>query len=187
MWYAAYGSNLDRARMLCYVQGGCPPGAARTYAGCLDPAPPRAARAMVLSFPLFFAGRSSVWDDCGVAFVGTRRDPPAGTFARAWLVTSAQFADIVRQENGGAPTGEPLDLSALTTRGELTLGAGWYEHLLLCGVEGGVPVVTATAAAAPAPVPPSPAYVQCMVEGLMDSHALSEADARAYVAARIRP
>lgn len=31
VWYAAYGSNLAAARFRCYVVGGRPAGAARTY------------------------------------------------------------------------------------------------------------------------------------------------------------
>ena len=31
VWYASYGSNLARDRFLCYLEGGRPKGATRTY------------------------------------------------------------------------------------------------------------------------------------------------------------
>ena len=184
MWYAAYGSNLDRRRMLCYVQGGCPAGATRTYAGCLDPAPPVADRAVTLPFALYFGGASSVWGG-GVAVLRRTRDDDAGTLARAWLLTEAQFADVVRQENGRSPTGELFDLTGLPATGALTLGTGWYDHLLLCGTIDGLPVITVTS---PTDLPerrPSAAYVDYIVNGLVDTHGLSRTDARAYVERRV--
>jgi hypothetical protein len=38
VWYAAYGSDLDADRFRCYLHGGCPPGATRTYPGVHEPA-----------------------------------------------------------------------------------------------------------------------------------------------------
>ena len=36
VWYVAYGSNLRAARFGCYLAGGRPDGACRTYDGCRD-------------------------------------------------------------------------------------------------------------------------------------------------------
>eukprot|EP00660_Eupelagonema_oceanica_P012980 gene12980-16317_t len=32
VWYASYGSNLSRARLMTYIRGGVPPGRAAEYA-----------------------------------------------------------------------------------------------------------------------------------------------------------
>jgi len=184
VWYAAYGSNLDRRRMLCYVQGGRPPGATRTYQGCTDPSPPRDDRPVTLPYPLYFGDRSSVWGG-GVAFVDRERDQSRETLGRAWLLTTQQFADVLHQENGRPPVGEPIDLRALRDDGEFTLGDGWYEHLLLCADEGGVPVVTLTSARPHPPTAPAAAYVACMVTGLVEAHGLGVEEARAYVQSHV--
>lgn len=36
VWYASYGSNLSSRRFSCYLCGGRPPGAIRTYPGAHD-------------------------------------------------------------------------------------------------------------------------------------------------------
>ncbi|MEV7028327.1 histone deacetylase, partial [Kitasatospora sp. NPDC093558] len=61
VWYAAYGSNLDAARMACYLAGGRPEGAVRDFPGCRDRRPARRDAATVLPGTLYFATHSPVW------------------------------------------------------------------------------------------------------------------------------
>lgn len=67
VWYAAYGSNLDRDRFLTYLGGGRPPGATRTYPGARDRRPPANDRPLLLPGALFFAWESPTWGG-GIAF-----------------------------------------------------------------------------------------------------------------------
>lgn len=67
MWYVAYGSNLSSERFACYVVGGRPAGARRTYEGCRDPSPPRRTSAIWLPGRLVFGGTSRAWGG-GMAF-----------------------------------------------------------------------------------------------------------------------
>lgn len=101
LWYVAYGSNLHRDRFLCYLAGGRPAGAARTYTGCRDPRPPAADRPVLLPGGIYFAQTSPVWGG-GVAFY----DPslPGLAPARAYLLTTGQFSDVLAQEMRRAPT-----------------------------------------------------------------------------------
>jgi hypothetical protein len=47
--YAGYGSTLYSARLWCHLEGGTPPGAQRSYAGCRDRGP--AGRVVASEFP----------------------------------------------------------------------------------------------------------------------------------------
>ena len=61
LWYAAYGSNLDPARFDCYLRGGCPPGATRTYPGTRDAAAAQEPRATRIPGQVVFGWDSPTW------------------------------------------------------------------------------------------------------------------------------
>lgn len=145
-WYVSYGSNMCLERFRCYLEGGCPPGGRRTYAGARDPAPPRASSPYWLDGGAYFAMRSRTWGG-GMAFL----DPasPGRTPARAYLVTRAQLDDVIAQE------------------------AGHYESMVECSTVDGLPAFTFTAART-APdhrlAPPSAAYLRVLARGLAETH-----------------
>ncbi len=95
IWYLGYGSNLSRARFSCYVAGGRPAGASRTYAGCRDRTPPRETIALTVPGRLTFAGESTVWGG-GMAFL--QPDGDGEVHGRAYLVTEQQLDDLAAQE-----------------------------------------------------------------------------------------
>jgi hypothetical protein len=49
IWYASYGPNLQRKRLMCYI-GGTPEGSAKGNAGCRDKSEPTASRPTSLKF-----------------------------------------------------------------------------------------------------------------------------------------
>lgn len=199
VWYAAFGSNLLRARMAVYLAGGPVPisPSGRIQAGARNPAPTLADRAIAIPHRLFFARDVASWGGGGVAFLDPSPLPPIGqppasapgdaTLGRAWLVTADQFADVHCQENG---LGEPLDLDldALAAAGRLPVTDTWYGLLLHLG-DGpdGSPVVTFTcpdpAAVGPEQAPNEP-YRTVMRQGLGEAWGLDQATADAYLAAR---
>lgn len=171
VWYAAYGSNLCRARFEFYLTGGQPAGATRTYPGARDRTAPRGQRAITVPGQLYFAWESSTWTG-GVAFY----DPavPGGCVAaRAYLLTTQQFSDVAVQEMH-RPPGADLDVHGLLARGPcVMLGDGRYETLHQVSSIDGLPVVTFSApwTVANAPLnPPSPTYLQLIATGLRESH-----------------
>lgn len=179
IWYAAYGSNLDRTRLGCYLQGGTPPGGARAMPGARDPHPPRADRAVHLPGSVYFAWNSPTWGG-GVAFL----DPTtAGTSpGRAFLLTREQFSDVVAQEMH-RPPGVDLDLGVLGGRRSWAYGDGRYETLHVVDEIDAVPVVTFTAPAS-APLDyraPSGAYLRVMGRGLAESHRWDAEQVAAYL------
>ena len=188
IWYASYGSNLLRERFMCYLQGGRPEGAARTYPGARDRSEPLDSVPLLLPGGVYFATRSLVWGGGRALY-----DPhlPRWTAARAYLITAGQFSDVAAQEMGREP-GADLDLEPLLAdRGKrcLKAGGGHYETLVLAGWRDGVPVITFTApwrfgdAAARPLIAPSAAYLIMLGRGLCESHGCDAEAAGRYLAA----
>jgi hypothetical protein len=186
VWYAAYGSNMAEARFLCYLRGGRPEGAVRTYPGARDHGAPRDSAALWLDGGVYFATRSLVWGGGRALY-----DPlmPRKAAARAWLITAGQLSDVAAQEMGREP-GADLDLAPLLSSpaGRLKAGEGHYETLVLAGRRGGIPVVTFTApwrcgqAGAPPLTPPSAAYLTVLGRGLRESRGWNAEAAGRYLA-----
>lgn len=169
VWYAAYGSNLSAARLRCYLAGGRPPGARRTYPGARDRAEPVRDEPVWLDGEVYFALESRVWGG-GMAFY----DPAAGgrTPARAYLLTVGQFSDLAAQEMHRAPASD-LDLVDAVVSGRHQHGPGRYETLVHAGHRDGLPMFTLTAPwrlADAAPTAPSAAYLLMLASGLADAH-----------------
>jgi hypothetical protein len=165
VWYACYGSNLDRERFMCYIAGGKPPGRMWSERGCRDKTPPREDRLGRLPYALYFAGYAMTWAGAP-AFI----DAVAGgvdSLARQYLISEEQFIDVLRQENPRAP--EDLDLTQLREAGRIELGAGAYDLALCPGEEDGRPVFTFTASTPLSerePAKPAVAYLQTIMRGL---------------------
>lgn len=173
VWYVAYGSNMHAERFACYLRGGRPRGGGRVYPGCRDKRGPRRQEPVTVPGQLYFAEESAVWTG-GMAFY----DPAAPGLmpARAYSVTTRQFADIAAQEMHREPGRDPdLDphLSAAVTHGVARLGPGRYETLVCVGESDGLPLLTFTAPwriADAALNPPSPAYLHHLAAGLAEAH-----------------
>lgn len=160
IWYASYGSNMDYDRFLCYIVGGRPQGSSRSYDGCTDKSLPVAAKIVHLPGQLYFAGDSGVWTG-GVAFLShdAGAEPTKG---KAYLITKAQFDEIVAQEN--------LNLQTE------------YDEIMYCGEEDGFPILSFTSSVEVRPfAKPAPAYLGTIAKGLMMAHDLSHDEASDYL------
>ena len=179
VWYAGYGSNLDADRFRCYLHGGRPPGATRTYPGVRDPGDPLEVRPFRMTGRLVFAWESPTWGG-GIAF--HEPGPDGEVLAAAYLLTHRQLVDVLEQEMRREP-GADHDLTALLTAGHHVLGPGRYETLRVVGKLEGAPVVTF---GCEDPValglnPPAPAYVATIARGLRTVHGLTDAEISAYL------
>ena len=181
VWYAAYGSNLSRARFEAYLAGGRPTGATRCYPGARDPSPPVDDRPLLLPGRIFFGWESPAWGG-GIAFYDAGASGTA--YARAYRITHQQFCDLAAQEMHREP-GTELDLTQVLAQRRHSYGPGRYETLHLVGELEGLPVLTFTAPPDHdlRPNAPAPAYVATIVRGLQESHGLDADQARAYLAA----
>jgi hypothetical protein len=160
VWYLAYGSNMNAARFGCYLSGGRPRGARRTYVGCRDPSPPLRDVGIRAAGGLTFAGRSAVWGG-GIAFFDPGADGELA--ARAYLLTFGQLSDVVAQETrravGDLPLGGAVD-------GRWALRSGTYESLLHVGDRDGLPMFTITSLQHLDPTPPAAPYLRTLFDGL---------------------
>ncbi|WP_307849047.1 histone deacetylase [Micromonospora sp. U56] len=184
LWYVAYGSNMDPARLGWYLAGGRPPGGLRSYPGCRDCRPPRRTEPVLVPGGVYFAGESRAWTG-GMAFYDPELPGTAAT--RGYLLTAGQFADIAAQEMY-RPPGADLDLIAVAVEaGRATLGPGRYETLLRVGVRDGVPMLTFTAPWRAGEVEwtaPAPVYLGMIAAGLRAAHGWSVGRTVAYLADR---
>lgn len=183
VWYVSYGSNMSGERLGCYLAGGCPPGAARSYVGARDPSLPRDDVAVQLPGRLYFAGESQVWGG-GVAFYD--HDEPGPTPARAYRITAEQFADVAAQEMHRIPVeGDPLEevIVGGLDEGRHEAGPGHYETLIEVGRLDGLPMLTFTAPHGCDAVPhtrPAPAYLAMLADGLRASRGWDDEQVAAY-------
>jgi len=95
VWYASYGSNMSAERLACYLAGGCPPGATRSYPGARERTLPTDVRPLELAGCVYFAWHSATWGG-GIAFY----DPegPGSSVGRAYRLTIGQLSDVLEQE-----------------------------------------------------------------------------------------
>lgn len=180
LWYAAYGSNLDADRFRCYLHGGCPPGATRTYPGVREPADPLADRPFRMSGELVFAWESPTWGG-GIAFHDA--EAKGEVLARAYLLTVRQLVDVLEQEMRRMP-GTDHDLAPLLETGRHQIGPGRYETLRVVGTLQDRPVVTfgCTDPRSLGLRAPAAAYVETIARGLREAHGLTGDEVADYLA-----
>lgn len=169
VWYASYGSNMHGDRFRCYLSGGIPEGGAIDLPGCRDHTAPLRSVPRLLPGILYFATESLTWTG-GRAFYNP--DGPGETAVRAYLITAAQFADIVAQEMY-RPPGVDIDLTEVVESGRVALGPGRYETLVRAGTLDGHPILTCTAPGRYTALPgnpPAAAYLRHLAAGLSESH-----------------
>jgi hypothetical protein len=169
IWYASYGSNMSADRLACYLTGGRPPGATRTYPGARDPNLPTDVRPLELAGCVYFAWHSPTWDG-GIAFY----DPegPGSSVGRAYRLRLGQLSDLLEQEMHREP-GIDHDLTELLAEGVAVVGDGRYESMHVVGELDAEPVVTFTSPERIHAVDhnePSAAYLATMARGLVDGH-----------------
>jgi hypothetical protein len=173
VWYASYGSNLKRARFMCYIKGGKPHEGAKPNKGCFrDKSDPIESRPISLNFELYFAGQSANWGNGGVAFI---RGGGGHTLGRMYLITAEQFNDVVMQENGKTPDGSPFvpAFKKLVSQSQSILpGRPWYGKILNIGSEGGWPILTFTTARTDLLNPNAPAeeYLKVIASGIKETY-----------------
>jgi hypothetical protein len=183
VWYASYGSNLNAERFACYIVGGRPSGATRTYKGARDKSPPLDSVALEFSHQLYFSGESRVWGG-SPAFIDTKPVHGAVCLLRAYLIRWNQFLDVVAQEGGRPWVSVEIDDCDLVPSFSREIGSGRYERLICTERLNDVPVVTFTS---PHPMneaaygAPSAGYLATLMVGLRQSHGLSDEEMTRYL------
>ncbi|WP_096438588.1 hypothetical protein [Alteribacter populi] len=141
VWYCSYGSNLNRNRFLCYIQGGTPRGSEKEEVGCRDKTLPKKDQPFMISYPLYFKGYSSRWGG-SAAVIGHKRNENYKTLGRMYLITEEQFMDVVKQENNGLYFS--VDLAEVRQKGSKVFNRSRYGCIMHLGDEGELPIFTFT-------------------------------------------
>ena len=184
VWYVSYGSNLNRARFITYIEGGRIPGNNVVHEGCTDPTPPIDDVSLELPQSLYFAGWSRAWGGTAAGFI-TLDAQKAPALARAYLITPLQLQEVVRQENGNVVRVDDvhLDIDGARKHGHVRmLPQGYYSELVYCGRRDGYAMLSFTASENRTDFrPPSPPYLRMIHRGLQESHGLNTDDAVEYL------
>ena len=174
IWYASYGSNVNRARFLCYLQGGTPDGTTVAQRGARDNSPPRGDAACVFGSAIRFAGHSARWD--GAPAFLEHRPATAGALGRRYLITKEQFVDVVAQENrADGVVSIPFDDVQPDTH--TVIDTHFYDAIVGLHPVDGIPVATFTSSKPPEhrpAAPPSSAYLGTIARGLAQVHELDD-------------
>ena len=80
VWYACYGSNINRERFMRYINN------------CTDRTEPAEDKPYEFAHPVFFAGTSSIWEGKGKAFLDDTADGHA--FGRIYKITDEQYREV---------------------------------------------------------------------------------------------
>jgi len=164
---------------------------------------PTSRRAILVPGKLYFAGNSNVWVG-GYAFLQLNANG-GQAYPRRYLLSVAQFLDLLRQENGDNPRDPRLTINV-----EEVLGAresyvravhpdhseptGYYTRVLNLGAIDGRPVFTFTAGSDDYPdrlAPPEVGEQRARMAGLShesgeDAAAAQESDSRDHASSRHR-
>jgi len=156
LWYATYGSKVNRDHFLEYIRGGKSAFDGQTYPGCRNKQDPIRDYALVVSHELYFAKNSVPWGGA-MAFVRPE-ESRSQTLGRAYLITAEQFVDIACQQNARRPGDPEFVMNYTYSEGvkesyfnrsdpakPLGQGKHWYARILKIGTRESWPVFTVTA------------------------------------------
>ena len=174
VWYVGYGSNLFRERFHYYILGGKAPGSDDEHPGCTDRTLPVQESPYIINHDLYFARRSSKWQNGGMGFVRIESDPTIQTFCNMYLITKNQFLEVVQQENKN-DTSIVIDFDTAIENGSLIFKTGGtYGNLLFVGYKDNYPIFTFSNEINVTPFRrPSELYLKMIVTGLLETHHLN--------------
>ena len=186
VWYVSYGSNMSSSRFSCYINGGQPLNASRSYKGCRDSSPPVKSTTWVLPGSVVFGGTFYAWDPRGSGAALYVPSDYSASIARAWLISFQQFKDVIAQENGKEPGEFDNVLDPIFNEDLInsTIGNGPYNKIVYCGKYEGFPAFTFTTSLDFESIvlnAPSEAYLNCLAVGLAETLGLSFGNAKNYL------
>lgn len=182
VWYASYGSNINKTRFLCYIQGGTPIGSSKREIGCRDQSPPKDEKVFQIPHQLYFAKESMRWQKQGVAFIDLESNKKFKTYSKMYLVTREQFFDIVSQENNIDHF--EIDLDEVVKNGSQVIKEAWYGNLLFIDQLNGYPIFSFTSPLSldfTEVKKPSEEYLKTIISGLKQELGLTNDTIYSYL------
>lgn len=149
VWYASYGSNLLRDRIMCYINGGVCKYNGKRYDGCKDKREPICDKSIMLPYKMYFGNPSSSWGAGGVSFLN--KDEPGETYGRMYLIRKSQLETIWEQEGKYS---------------------SWYDHLIYINEDEPkeIPIYTVTNSGKREPCKPNEKYINIVARGLKETY-----------------
>lgn len=170
VWYVSYGSNMLKARFLCYIRGGSFENSSKIHEPCSDTSDPIAIEAAELPHDMYFGNKSGSWDKKGVSFLDITK--PGHALGVAYLITHEQLEHVARQENGGK---EPENCP------------NWYNTIKKLGTHERCDVVTITNDGVRPYNEPSEKYLDTLSRGLVENFpGMTKEEIRQYLLKCIR-
>lgn len=183
VWYVGFGSNIFRERLLCYITGGQPTDSQKTYEGCRDTSLPKDDKPTTINHELYFAKKkSTTWGNGGVGFINIDTNNEVTTYARMYLITRQQLADIAKQETNSS---EYLSINfdkAISNGNTIFKTPSWYGNLLYLGDNNGHPIFTLTNESnLTDSTKPSAVYLRTIIRGIQQTHKLTSQEIVNYL------
>ena len=94
VWYACYGSNINRDRFMYYINGD-ETGQYSEVGGCANKEEPVEERAYTFDCPIYFAGDSKRWHG-GAAFLDYENK--GKSYGKIYKIKMSQFKGVLKQE-----------------------------------------------------------------------------------------
>lgn len=198
LWYAVYGSKVNRDHFLEYIRGGTSAFTGQSLPGCRNKQDPIRDYALGINHELYFARNSVPWGGA-MAFV-LPQESRTKTLGRAYLITAEQFVDIACQQNGRRP-GDPdfvLNYTFSESNKESYFnfadpsrptgqGKQWYGRILRVGERESWPVFTVTSewSGYGDPNAPGRSYLNTIVRGIQQLGRISGAAMVEYFIGRV--
>ena len=142
VWYACYGSNINKERFMKYINR------------CTDKTEPVEDRPYEFKHPVFFAGTSLTWDGKGKAFLDDNAQGHA--FGRIYKITNEQYREIKANEGSDytkkveleSIEGIPVVTFTCRHKSERSVPSTTYLDVILAGLRETYPDVRESAVAA---------------------------------------
>lgn len=133
VWYASYGSNMNKNRFMYYIYGGH--FNHKFFKGSSKKIPPLQETTMIINYEIYFAKKSSLWNNKGVCFIHNEFNKNFKTLCKLYLINKDQFSDIHKQEgewynliiNLGELQG--YEIFTFTNENELEINAPSFDYL----------------------------------------------------------
>lgn len=147
VWYACYGSNINKERFMKYINGDKLANREICRKGCSDKTPPRDEKPYIFDYPIYFSNNSSNWDNKGVAFLDINKS--GKSYGKMYLITREQFEEIQDQEGRSSE---------------------WYGKTVSLGNIDGIEVRTITKEKRTCDVIPSTKYLEVIRKGIHETY-----------------
>jgi hypothetical protein len=181
VWYVTYGENMCTKTFETFILGGELSELGQKLRGCTDKSLPRSTYETIIDYPLYFARLSKKSTLGGLTMIGHGKHPNSETLAKMYLITKAQFIEILSQANIGNEV--IVNFEEAITEGKSLIGSYLhYGNMIYLGTTEGCPAFTfSNPKQTLPPEKPTVAYLTKIVEALQGFATMNEDKVISYL------